>query len=119
MPCDLIETLLLGSGRPIAAQLSWHGIYAEIRHLTSTPKSATRALLEDALDLNPEIFVAGGYNHRPVARDDFWRRDASAYREGGDFDLYDSLTHSPASRAVIGDRWFPCVLPPSSTVGLN
>jgi nucleotide-binding universal stress UspA family protein len=127
MPYDLIETLLLGSGRPIliapephpaqrsgtivvgwqetpaaaraltaalpllkcaqrvvlvnvgeshdgtshdldqvAAQLSWHGVFAETRHLTGAPKSASQVLLQDASDLNPELFVVGGYSHRPL-----------------------------------------------------
>ena len=50
----------------VAVQLSWHGIFAEIRHLTGTPKSASQALLQGASDLNPELLVVGGYSHRPL-----------------------------------------------------
>jgi nucleotide-binding universal stress UspA family protein len=50
----------------VAAQLSWHGIPAEVRHLTGTPKSASQVLLQSASDLNPEILVVGGYSHRPL-----------------------------------------------------
>ncbi len=50
----------------VAAQLSWHGVIAEARHLTGTPKSASRILLQSASDLNPEILVVGGYSHRPL-----------------------------------------------------
>jgi nucleotide-binding universal stress UspA family protein len=127
MPYDLIETLLLGSGRPIviapeslpaqpsgtivvgwqetpaaaralsaalpllkianrvvlmnvgeseagtsadldrvAKQLSWHGIFAETKHALGAPKTATQVLLQAASDLNPELLVVGGYNHRPL-----------------------------------------------------
>ncbi len=127
MPFELIETLLLGSGRPIliapdslgaqrsgtivigwqetpaaaraltaalpllkcaarvvlvnvgestdgipndlgqvAAQLSWHGVTAETRLLRGTPKGASEVLLKNVSDLNPEIFVVGGYSHRPL-----------------------------------------------------
>lgn len=50
----------------VAAQLSWHGIFAEVRHLTGAPKSASQVLLQSALDLNPEVLVVGGYSHRPL-----------------------------------------------------
>jgi len=50
----------------VAAQLSWHGVFAEVRHLTATPKSASQVLLQGASDLNPEILVVGGYSHRPL-----------------------------------------------------
>jgi nucleotide-binding universal stress UspA family protein len=50
----------------VAAQLSWHGIFAEVRHLTGTPKSASQVLLQSASDLNPEILVVGGYSNRPL-----------------------------------------------------
>ena len=50
----------------VAAQLSWHGVFAETRQLTGTPKSASQVLLQNALELNPEIFVVGGYSHRPL-----------------------------------------------------
>jgi nucleotide-binding universal stress UspA family protein len=50
----------------VAAQLSWHGVFAEVRHLTGTPKGASQVLLQSASDLNPEILVVGGYSHRPL-----------------------------------------------------
>jgi nucleotide-binding universal stress UspA family protein len=50
----------------VAAQLSWHGVFAEVRHLTGTPKSASQVLLQSASDLNPEMLVVGGYSHRPL-----------------------------------------------------
>jgi nucleotide-binding universal stress UspA family protein len=127
MPYDLIETLLLGSGRPIviapeslpaqpsgtivvgwqetpaaaralsaalpllklahrvvlmnvgeseagtssnldrvARQLSWHGVFAETKHVPGAAKTATQVLLQAASDLNPDLLVVGGYNHRPL-----------------------------------------------------
>jgi nucleotide-binding universal stress UspA family protein len=127
MPYDLIETLLLGSGRPIviapeslptqpsgtivvgwqetpaaaravsaavpllklanrvilmnvgesdagtssdldrvAAQLSWHGVFAETKQVPGAAKSATQVLLQAAADLHPELLVVGGYSHRPL-----------------------------------------------------
>jgi nucleotide-binding universal stress UspA family protein len=50
----------------VAAQLGWHGVIAEVRHLTGAPKSASQILLQSASDLNPEMLVVGGYSHRPL-----------------------------------------------------
>jgi nucleotide-binding universal stress UspA family protein len=50
----------------VAAQLSWHGVFAEVRHLSGTPRSAPQVLLQSTSDLNPEILVVGGYSHRPL-----------------------------------------------------
>jgi nucleotide-binding universal stress UspA family protein len=127
MPYDLIETLLLGSGRPIviapdslpprpaativvgwqetpaaaralsaalpllkisnrvvlvnvgesesdassdldrvAKQLSWHGIFAETKHVLGASKTASPLLLQVAPDLHPDLLVVGGYSHSPL-----------------------------------------------------
>jgi len=38
----------------------------ETRQLTGTPKSASQMLLQNASELNPEIFAVGAYSHRPL-----------------------------------------------------
>jgi nucleotide-binding universal stress UspA family protein len=50
----------------VAAQLTWHGVRAEVRNLAGTSKGASEVLLQTASELNPEMLVVGGYSHRPL-----------------------------------------------------
>ena len=50
----------------VAKQLSWHGVLADTRYLSSESKSLSEALLQTAAELDPELLVVGGYSHWPL-----------------------------------------------------
>jgi nucleotide-binding universal stress UspA family protein len=93
MPYDLIETLLLGSGRPIVIApdslpprpaativVGWQETPAAARALSAAlpllkianrvvlgaSKTASPLLLQVAPDLHPDLLVVGGYSHSPL-----------------------------------------------------
>ncbi len=50
-------------GANIAAHLSRRGLPAEVRNVDSMGRSASQAILEEAISLNADLIVMGGYAH--------------------------------------------------------
>lgn len=67
----------------VAKQLSWHGVFAETKHMLGAAKTATQVLLQAASDLNSELLVVGGYSHRPLHESVFGGATRSLLEQAG------------------------------------